>query len=44
MCWFCWQTAFSPADRFDPALLSQVYQMDVPGYMHRTLERWKEKQ
>lgn len=36
--------AFCPADRFDPALLSQVYQMDVPGYMHRTLERWKEKQ
>lgn len=33
--------AFRPADTFDLALLSQVYQMDVGGYMRRSLKRWE---
>lgn len=33
--------AFSPADTFDLAQLSQVYQMDVGGYMRRSLKRWE---
>ena len=33
--------AFSPAESFDLAKLSEVYQMDVGGYMRRSLKRWE---
>lgn len=32
---------FSPASEFDLAQLSRVYQMDVGGYMRRSLKRWE---
>ncbi|WP_419503155.1 ABC transporter ATP-binding protein [Candidatus Allofournierella excrementavium] len=33
---------FGPAAEFDPAALNRVYQMDVGGYMRRSLQRWEE--
>ena len=33
---------FGPAAEFDPAALNRVYQMDVGGYMRRSLTRWEE--
>ena len=33
---------FGPAAEFDPAALNRVYQMDVGGYMCRSLQRWEE--
>lgn len=33
---------FGPAAEFDPAALNRVYQMDVGGYMRRSLKRWEE--
>ena len=33
---------FGPAEAFDPAQLNNVYQMDVGGYMRRSLKRWEE--
>lgn len=33
---------FGPAAQFDPAALNRVYQMDVGGYMRRSLTRWEE--
>ncbi len=33
--------ALVPAAELDPALLSQVYGMDVAGYMRAALERWR---
>ena len=33
---------FGPAAEFDPATLNRVYQMDVGGYMRRSLQRWEE--
>lgn len=33
--------AFSPADQLDPDLLSEVYQINVGGYMRRVLKRWE---
>ena len=33
---------FGPAADFDPAVLNRVYQMDVGGYMRRSLKRWEE--
>lgn len=32
---------FGPAAEFDPAALNRVYQMDVGGYMRRSLQRWE---
>ena len=33
---------FGSAEAFDPAQLNNVYQMDVGGYMRRSLKRWEE--
>ena len=33
---------FGPAAECDPAALNRVYQMDVGGYMRRSLQRWEE--
>ena len=33
---------FGPAAEFDPTALNRVYQMDVGGYMRRSLQRWEE--
>ena len=33
---------FGPAAEFDPAALNRVYQMDVGGYVRRSLQRWEE--
>ena len=33
---------FGPPAEFDPAALNRVYQMDVGGYMRRSLQRWEE--
>ena len=33
---------FGPAAEFDQAALNRVYQMDVGGYMRRSLTRWEE--
>ncbi len=33
---------FGPAAEFDPAALNRVYQMDVGGYIRRSLQRWEE--
>ena len=33
---------FGPSAEFDPAALNRVYQMDVGGYMRRSLQRWEE--
>ena len=33
---------FGPAAEFDPAALNRVCQMDVGGYMRRSLQRWEE--
>ena len=33
---------FGSAEAFDPASLNRVYQMDVGGYMRRSLKRWEE--
>ena len=33
---------FGPSVEFDPAALNRVFQMDVGGYMRRSLTRWEE--